>query len=69
MVMSPSPTADGHDEVDGTFDEMVTEKKNPIKPGLSGKTLVVEEKPGEGFVWDIWAKMPKDVRRWHKPAR
>jgi hypothetical protein len=64
--MSPSPTAEGH-EVDGTFDEM--EKEGQIKKDLSGRTLVVEEKPGEGFVWDIWTRLPKNVRRWDKPAR
>lgn len=26
-------------------------------------------KPEKGTVWDIWPIMPKNVRRWHKPAR
>jgi hypothetical protein len=65
--MSPSPTAECHE--DGTFDKMVSEKEDQSKKDLGGKTLFVEEKPGEGFVYDIWARLPREVRRWHKPAR
>lgn len=28
-----------------------------------------EEKPGSGHIWDVWTIMPKNVRRWDKPAR
>ncbi|KIM28673.1 hypothetical protein M408DRAFT_8509 [Serendipita vermifera MAFF 305830] len=76
LVMSPSggTTASPVEaaELDGTFDQMVPEKKkkrNHKKGQLSeGKTLVEEEKPGEGNVWDVWARLPRDARRWEKPA-
>jgi hypothetical protein len=74
LVMSPdgstsSPVEAG--ELDGTFDQMISEGKKKIteKQKFEGKTLIEEEKPGEGNVWDVWARMPNDVRRWNKPAR
>jgi hypothetical protein len=75
LVMSPTGTTSSPveaGEIDGTFDQMIPEggkKKLTEKRKLEGKTLIEEEKPGEGNVWDVWARMPKDVRRWHKPAR
>jgi len=72
--MSPSGTTSSPvetAEVDGTFDQMVPEgeKKKSEKQKLAGKTLIEEEKPGEGHVWDVWARLPKHARRWEKPAK
>jgi hypothetical protein len=74
LVMSPTGTTSSPveaGELDGTFDEMIPEggRKLTQKLKFEGKTLIEEEKPGEGNVWDVWARMPKDVRRWDKPAR
>jgi len=74
IVMSPSGTTSSPvetAELDGTFDQMVPERKKRKreKQKLAGETLIEEEKPGKGHVWDVWARMPKQARRWEKPAK
>ncbi|KAG8827162.1 hypothetical protein FRC17_007963 [Serendipita sp. 399] len=67
LVVSPdgSPTQEG----DGTFSQMILEGMNEKdKAKLTGKTMVEEEKPGSGHVWDVWPILPRNVRRWDKPA-
>lgn len=70
LVMSPEGSLHEEPEgADGTFSQMILkEQKEKEKPVLHGKTMVEEEKPGSGHVWDIYPTMPKHIRRWHKPA-
>lgn len=74
LIMSPAGTTASPVEaadLDATFDQMVLEeKKIRIKKLKSeGKIFFEEEKPGEGNVWDVWARLPTDARRRDMPKR
>jgi hypothetical protein len=71
-----SPMSDGTvcvEPEDGTFDEVIGRRMGLEKQGTDATMIndsaQQEEKPGDGNVWDVWAVMPKNVRRWNKPAR
>ncbi|CAG7846419.1 SubName: Full=Uncharacterized protein {ECO:0000313/EMBL:CCA66961.1} [Serendipita indica DSM 11827] len=68
LVMSPDTLIyDEPEAVDGTSSQDITKEERQLSM-LQGQTMVEDEKPGSGHVWDIYPTMPKHIRRWHKPA-
>lgn len=65
---SPIAVSSSH-ERDERYNEVAPENHTRQNRPSLGEISSVQEKPGEGFVWDIWAIMPRDAQRWHKPAR